>query len=105
VRALFVKEIEESLAGGDVDVGVHSMKDLPAHLAPELVLGSVPARADARIMSAGRRAGSGARGREPRRDVERPAARAAPPSGATSTWCRSAARRHAPRPPRARRLD
>ena len=53
LKGLFVKEIEESLAGGDVDVGVHSMKDLPAHLAPGLVLGSVPARADARDVLVG----------------------------------------------------
>ena len=53
LKGLFVKEIEESLAGCDVDVGVHSMKDLPAHLAPGLALGSVPARADARDVLVG----------------------------------------------------
>ena len=53
LKGLFVKEIEESLAGGAVDVGVHSMKDLPAHLAPGLVLGSVPARADPRDVLVG----------------------------------------------------
>ena len=53
LKGLFVKEIEESLAGGDVDVGVHSMKDLPARLAPGLALGSVPARADARDVLVG----------------------------------------------------
>jgi hydroxymethylbilane synthase len=47
LKGLFVKEIEEALAAGDVDLGVHSMKDLPAHLAPGLALGAVPARADA----------------------------------------------------------
>ena len=47
LKGLFVKEIEESLAAGEVDLGVHSMKDLPAHLAPGLVLGAVPSRADA----------------------------------------------------------
>jgi hydroxymethylbilane synthase len=47
VKGLFVKEIEEALAAGAVDVGVHSMKDLPAHLAPGLVVGAVPSRAPA----------------------------------------------------------
>ena len=47
LKGLFVKEIEEALAAGDVDVGVHSMKDMPARLAPGLVIGSVPARAPA----------------------------------------------------------
>lgn len=47
VKGLFVKEIEEALLAGTIDLGVHSMKDLPAHLAPGLVLGPVPARAAA----------------------------------------------------------
>jgi hydroxymethylbilane synthase len=47
VKGLFVKEIEEALLAGTIDLGVHSMKDLPAHLAPGLVLGAVPARAPA----------------------------------------------------------
>ncbi len=46
-KGLFVKEIEEALATGTIDAGVHSMKDLPARLAPGLVLGAVPARASA----------------------------------------------------------
>jgi hydroxymethylbilane synthase len=47
-KGLFVKEIEEALLDGRVDVAVHSMKDLPAELAPSLVIGAVPAREDAR---------------------------------------------------------
>jgi hydroxymethylbilane synthase len=46
-KGLFVKEIEEALIGGAVDVGVHSMKDLPARLAPGLVVGAVPPRGPA----------------------------------------------------------
>jgi hydroxymethylbilane synthase len=57
LKGLFVKEIEESLAAGEVDVGVHSMKDLPAHLAPGLALGSVPGRADPRDVLVGGPAG------------------------------------------------
>jgi hydroxymethylbilane synthase len=47
-KGLFVKEIEEALAAGAIDAAVHSMKDIPALLAPGLALGAVPARADAR---------------------------------------------------------
>jgi len=53
MKGLFIKEIEEALARGRVDLGVHSMKDLPAHLAPGLVLGAVPSRADARDVLVG----------------------------------------------------
>jgi hydroxymethylbilane synthase len=47
LKGLFVKEIEEALAADVVDVGVHSMKDLPVRLAPGLALGAVPRRAPA----------------------------------------------------------
>jgi hydroxymethylbilane synthase len=53
LKGLFIKEIEEALASGQVEVGVHSMKDLPAHLAPGLVLAAVPPRADARDVLVG----------------------------------------------------
>jgi hydroxymethylbilane synthase len=47
IKGMFVKEIEEALAAGRIDVGVHSAKDLPAQLAPGLTLAAVPARAPA----------------------------------------------------------
>ena len=52
-KGLFVKEIEEALTDGQVDAGVHSMKDLPARLAPGLVIGAVPERVDPRDVLVG----------------------------------------------------
>lgn len=45
-KGLFVKEIEEALALGRVDLAVHSMKDVPAALMPGLTLAAVSARED-----------------------------------------------------------
>jgi hydroxymethylbilane synthase len=47
-KALFVKEIEEALSAGEIDLGVHSLKDLPAVLPAGLCLGGYPAREDPR---------------------------------------------------------
>ena len=47
-KGLFVKEIEEALLAGDIDLAVHSAKDLPARLPEGLILGATPARADFR---------------------------------------------------------
>jgi hydroxymethylbilane synthase len=43
-KGLFVKEIEQALVDNEADVAVHSMKDVPAELAPGLVLIAVSAR-------------------------------------------------------------
>ena len=47
-KRLFVKEIEDALLGGEVDVGVHSSKDLPAQLPDGLEVGAVLPREDPR---------------------------------------------------------
>ncbi len=43
-KGLFVKEIEEALLARKADLAVHSMKDLPAELAPGLAIAAVSAR-------------------------------------------------------------
>jgi len=45
-KALFVKEIEEALLAGRVDLAVHSMKDVPTDLPPGLAIASIPRRGD-----------------------------------------------------------
>ncbi|MBW2708060.1 MAG: hydroxymethylbilane synthase [Deltaproteobacteria bacterium] len=45
-KGLFVKEIEEALLENRVDVAVHSMKDVPAHLPEDLMLSTFPPRED-----------------------------------------------------------
>jgi hydroxymethylbilane synthase len=43
---LFTKEIQRALADGEVDVAVHSLKDLPTQGPPGLTLGAIPERED-----------------------------------------------------------
>jgi hydroxymethylbilane synthase len=45
---VFVTELRRRLSCGDVDVAVHSLKDLPTAPADDLVLAAVPSRADPR---------------------------------------------------------
>jgi hydroxymethylbilane synthase len=47
-KSRFVKEIEEALLAGEVDLAVHSAKDVPAELPGGLAIVGVPAREDAR---------------------------------------------------------
>jgi hydroxymethylbilane synthase len=47
-KGVFTKEIEEALLANEIDIAVHSMKDLPTELAPGLTIAAVPEREDAR---------------------------------------------------------
>ena len=43
-KGLFVKEIDEAVARGRVHLAVHSMKDVPTELLPELTIAATPER-------------------------------------------------------------
>lgn len=46
-KGLFTRELEEALLSGEIDLAVHSLKDLPTQLPNGLVVAAVPARAPA----------------------------------------------------------
>jgi len=46
-QGVFVREIEEALLAGDVDLAVHSFKDLPTRSPDALLVAAVPMRLDA----------------------------------------------------------
>jgi hydroxymethylbilane synthase len=56
VKGLFVSELEQALLDGSIDLAVHSMKDLPGEMPPELCLAAVPPREDPRDVLVGRTA-------------------------------------------------
>ena len=45
-KGLFIREIENALLRGDIDIAVHSMKDLPTELPPGLIIAAVSPRVD-----------------------------------------------------------
>lgn len=47
-KARFVREIERALLDGEIDIGVHSAKDLPTDLPEGLEIAGVPSREDPR---------------------------------------------------------
>ncbi|RUM60679.1 MAG: hydroxymethylbilane synthase [Persephonella sp.] len=47
-KGLFVKEIEDALLNGDIDLAVHSLKDVPTHFPEGLYLGAITEREDPR---------------------------------------------------------
>ncbi len=57
-KGLFVKEIEMALSKGEVDVAVHSMKDVPAELPADLDIRIYPEREDPRDAFVSREFGS-----------------------------------------------
>lgn len=47
-KGIFIKEIEEALLAGTIDLAVHSLKDLPTEIDARFTLAAIPPRADAR---------------------------------------------------------
>ena len=48
LKSFFTKEIEQELLNGQIDIAVHSMKDMPAVSPKGLICGAIPDREDAR---------------------------------------------------------
>ncbi len=53
-RAIFVKELQEALLAREIDIAVHSLKDLPVEEPPGLKIAAVPKRQDPREAFLGR---------------------------------------------------
>jgi hydroxymethylbilane synthase len=76
-KGLFTKEIEEALLAREIDLAVHSMKDMPTELPAGLRIAAVPPREDARDavigeMKPGGRVGTSALRRQAQLAATRP---------------------------------
>ena len=47
-KGLFTKELEDAMLRGEIQLAVHSLKDMPTALPEGLILGAIPARGDVR---------------------------------------------------------
>ncbi len=47
-KGIFVKELEDHLQVGEIDIAVHSLKDMPSEDPPGFRIGAVPPRLDPR---------------------------------------------------------
>ncbi len=90
-KGLFVKEIEEALQDGRVDLAVHSMKDMPADIPAGLAIGAVPERETPIdvLISRGDRLPEGLAGRRQRRHQQ-------PAPGRAAAACAAGPRRSCP---------
>jgi hydroxymethylbilane synthase len=96
-RGVFVKELEDALLRGKIDVAVHSLKDMPSQLDPGLQLAAVPPRRDPRDalvsgsgktlsqLPAGARIGTGSQRRALELQAFRPDLKACPLRGNIDT--------------------
>ena len=104
-KARFVKELEEALLAGDIDLAVHSAKDVPTELPDGLAIVGVPGRADPRDAICGVACAVRAGGRIHPRHEQPATARAAPGAPSRPRGARPARQRgHPPAPPGRGRL-
>jgi hydroxymethylbilane synthase len=101
-KGLFIKEIEEALLKGDIDIAVHSLKDLPCVSAPGLAIGAYLARenpcdvlisgryASLRDLPDGATVGTGSRRRESQLRAVMPRASVCPLRGNVETRMKKA---------------
>jgi len=57
-KGIFIKELEEALFAGTIDLAVHSMKDVPTEIPPGLVLAAITRREDPRDCLISRQGGT-----------------------------------------------
>ena len=96
-KGIFIKEIEEALLKGDIDVAVHSLKDLPCVSAPGLTIGAYLTRenpcdvlisdkyASLKALPRGAVVGTGSRRRESQLQAARPGTAVCPLRGNVET--------------------